>query len=160
MLPCNCSKLHSNFTMKFLFFLLSMLSISQGNQWLTDFEIAKKIATEKKENILLNFSGSDWCGPCMRMKKEIFETASFTSYATDHLVLLNADFPRNKKNKLSKEQESMNDKLAEKYNPDGKFPYTVLLNAQGVIIKKWEGLPDGKAADFITQIKSLNESGK
>ena len=146
--------------MKFLFLLLSMLVVNQGTPWLTDFEVAKKTAIEKKQNILLNFSGSDWCGPCMRMKKEIFASTEFTSYATDHLVLLNADFPRNKKNKLSKEQELMNDKLAEKYNPEGKFPYTVLLNANGDIIKKWDGLPDMNGSEFVTQVKLHNEVGK
>ena len=146
--------------MKFLFLLLSTIMLSQGNQWLTDFEVAKKTAIEKNQNILLNFSGSDWCGPCMRMKKEFFVASEFTSYATDHLVLVNADFPRNKKNKLSREQELMNDKLAEKYNPDGKFPFTVLLNAQGAVMKEWDGLPDVKVLEFVAQIKSLNEVGK
>ena len=146
--------------MKLLFLLLSTIMLSQGNQWLTDFEVAKKTAIEKNQNILLNFSGSDWCSPCMRMKKEFFVASEFTSYATDHLVLVNADFPRNKKNKLSREQELMNDKLAEKYNPDGKFPFTVLLNAQGAVMKEWDGLPDVKVLEFVAQIKSLNEVGK
>ena len=89
------------------------------------------------------------------MHKEIFEVSPFAAYATDHLILVNADFPRNKKNKLSREQELMNDKLAEKYNPDGKFPFTVLLTPGGNVVKTWEGLPDEDASGFTSAVKKL-----
>src|SRR5437868_3212694 len=81
---------------------------NQQSEWLTDFAQAQKISAEKKESLLLNFSGSDWCGPCIRMKQEIFDSEHFKKYANGHLVLVNADFPRNKKNKLSKELEKQN----------------------------------------------------
>lgn len=68
--------------------------------WLTDYSEACKLATEKQQPILLNFSGSDWCVPCMRMKKDFFESQEFSTYASTNLVLLRADFPRGKKNKL------------------------------------------------------------
>ncbi|MEO6669024.1 MAG: thioredoxin family protein [Ferruginibacter sp.] len=145
--------------MKFLFLLFNFFLISPANGWLTDFNQAKKIASEKNEYILLNFSGSDWCGPCMRMRKEIFESADFKNYSKDNLVLLNADFPRNKKNKLSKEQEAQNDQLAEKYNPNGKFPFTILMDAKGGLVKEWDGLPDLKPADFVKQIMQASEKG-
>lgn len=138
--------------MKLLFLFLSIWFMADA-EWLTDFEQAKRIAAEKNENILLNFSGSDWCAPCMRMKKEIFNSGAFTAYAPEHLVLLNADFPRNKKNKLSREQELKNDSLAERYNPKGKFPFTLLLNASGQVIKAWDGFPNLTAAAFVEQIK-------
>lgn len=141
-------------------FLFSSLLLVQQPSWFTDFEAAKKTAIEKKQNILLNFSGSDWCGPCMRMKKEIFGSADFTSYSAAHLVLVNADFPRNKKNQLGKEQQMMNDNLAERYNPGGKFPLTILLNADGKLIKEWEGLPAMKPAEFVSEIKLAEERGK
>ena len=96
--------------------------------WETDFESAKQKAHKEHKYILLNFSGSDWCGPCIRMKDEIFETTEFKNYADSNLVLINADFPRAKKNQLAKEQQAKNDKLAEKYDPDGSFPFTVLIN--------------------------------
>ena len=80
-----------------LFLGLFLLSITG---WETDFENAKKKAEKEHKLILLNFSGSDWCGPCIRLKKEIFQSNSFINYADSNLVLVNADFPRNKKNKL------------------------------------------------------------
>ncbi|RYY17285.1 MAG: thioredoxin family protein, partial [Chitinophagaceae bacterium] len=76
--------------------------------WQKDFDTARRIATEKNQLILLNFSGSDWCGPCIRMEKEIFSNEAFLKMADANLVLLNADFPRFKKNQLSKEQRTAN----------------------------------------------------
>src|SRR5438067_13787459 len=81
--------------------------------WLTDFTKAKLEAKESNKNILLNFSGSDWCTPCIRMHKTIFESSSFTAFADKELVLVNADFPRLSKHALSKEQQKQNDDLEE-----------------------------------------------
>ena len=99
--------------MKLLLIVSALFSFMVNAEWLTDFEQAKKLATEKNECILLNFSGSDWCGPCIRMKKEIFESTDFKSFADEHLVLVNADFPRGKKRQLSKITEKQNESLAD-----------------------------------------------
>ena len=146
--------------MKSLFILISALVVFNNTGWLTNFEEARKIAEEKNRFILLNFSGSDWCGPCMRMRKEIFESTDFKTFSDTHLVLLNADFPRNKKNRLSKEQQIHNDKLADKYNAAGKFPLTILLDAQGNLVKEWDGLPDLKPAEFVNEIERISDSRK
>ena len=108
----------------------------------------------------MNFSGSDWCVPCIRQHKEVFDSKTFTEYADAHLVLLGADFPRLKKNKLPKEQQKANDKLAEKYNPNGIFPLTLLLDHKGKVIKTWEGDPELKVAAFIDQLKAFSYAGK
>ena len=128
--------------------------------WETDFEKAKQIAREKHQLILLNFSGSDWCGPCIRMKKEIFENEQFSKMADAKLVLVNADFPRNKKNQLQKDIKKQNEALADKYNPDGQFPYTVLLDIDGKVIKAWGGLPDEPASVFSEKIRSICDAHK
>jgi thioredoxin-related protein len=130
------------------------------NLWTTDFEAAKKNAAEKHQFILLNFSGSDWCGPCIRLRKEIFESAEFTAYAADKLVLVNADFPRLKKNQLPKEQQEQNEKLADQYNSEGHFPYTLLLSPAGKIIKVWDGFPNESAVSFINSIKVMGDAGE
>jgi thiol-disulfide isomerase/thioredoxin len=122
--------------------------------WQPNFEKATQIAKEKNQLILLNFSGSDWCGPCIRMRSELLESAVFSAMADTSLVLVNADFPRNKKNQLSKEVQKHNEALADKYNPDGKFPYTLLLDTNGRVIQIWDGLPDVNAAAFAQQIKN------
>ena len=143
-----------------LFILALAFLLMSFNVWEPDFETAKQVAKEKHELILLNFSGSDWCGPCMRLKKEIFESDEFTKVADNSLVLVNADFPRNKKNQLDKNIQKQNDALADQYNPDGKFPFTLLLDQDGKIIKTWEGLPDQTAAEFAAQIKDVCDARK
>ena len=120
--------------------------------WETDFAQAKNKAQQEKKYILLNFSGSDWCGPCIRMKKELFETPAFQSFANTHLVLVNADFPRQKKNRLPKALQEQNDQLAETYNAAGSFPYTVLLDENGKAIKAWDGFPKESPEAFINEI--------
>jgi thioredoxin-related protein len=129
-------------------------------KWEPDFEVAKKIATEKHELILVNFSGSDWCGPCMRMRKEIFNTDEFSKMADTTLIMVNADFPRMKKNQLEKQLQQQNDALAEKYNPQGKFPYTVLIDPKGKVVKSWDGLPKDKAEQFAQQVKTICNANK
>jgi len=103
------------------FFFISFAINAQ--QWLTDFNEAKKIATEKNQHIILVFQGSDWCAPCIKLDTEIFSTQQFIDYSKDHYVMLKADFPKKSKNKLTEEQQEKNNKLAEKYNKQGFFPY-------------------------------------
>lgn len=116
--------------------------ISTGSPaWLTNFEQAKIEASAAHKQILLNFSGSDWCGPCIKLKKDILDSPVFLQYAADKLVLLRADFPRAAKNQLDARQTTHNESLAERYNPEGKFPFTVLLSAEGKVLKTWTGYP-------------------
>lgn len=140
--------------MKFLLLAILFATSVNGTNWLTDFEAAKKIAQEKHQLILLNFSGSDWCGPCIRLHKEVFDSEAFHAIADKQLVLVNADFPRLKKNQLPKEQQAQNDKLADAYNRTGSFPSTVLLDENGKVLKVWEGFPKGGTAAFIDDINA------
>jgi len=123
--------------------------------WQTDFSAAEKEAIAKHRPMLLNFSGSDWCSPCIRMHKEIFETDIFNQFADSNLVLVKADFPRSNKNRLTPEQQKANDALADKYNKKGHLPYTVLLKPDGTVLKTWDGLPRKDAAAMIAEITAL-----
>jgi thioredoxin-related protein len=134
--------------------IYALLIFSPGVTWLGDFSAAKTVAVQKHELILINFSGSDWCGPCIRLRKEILESAAFEAYASDHLVLVRADFPRQKKNQLSKEQTKLNESLADKYNADGKFPYTLLVDENGKVLKAWDGYPGVSPDEFIAEINT------
>jgi thioredoxin-related protein len=142
----------------FLAFLFSAMTFSTPLDWATDFEKAKKDAAQSQKLILLNFSGSDWCVPCIKMKKEIFESGTFTQYAPSNLLLVKADFPRLKKNKLSKQQTKQNEALAERYNPQGAFPFTVLLDANGKVLKTWNGMPKGDAKSFTNDISAIKNA--
>ncbi len=146
--------------MRLLLIILFSSFLGSTIKWETDFEKAKQTALSENKFILLNFSGSDWCGPCIRLHKEIFESTVFEKYASESLVLLNADFPRLKKNQLSKEQQKKNDLLADTYNQEGSFPLTLLLNAEGKILKKWDGLPKGSPEEFTKQVKLLVDGNK
>ena len=136
-----------------------LLSLSP-TAWQTDFNRATSQAKQEQKFILLNFSGSDWCGPCIRMHKEIFDNTSFQSFAGTNLVLVNADFPRLKKNRLSKDVQAQNDHLAELYNSAGNFPCTVLLNADGKVLHTWEGYPSLSPDKFVEQLKTFIDDRK
>jgi thioredoxin-related protein len=143
--------------MKLLIVFL-MTGVLASVTWLGDFDQAKTEASKSHKLILINFSGSDWCGPCIRERKEILENDAFVNYAADHLVLVRADFPRQKKNQLSKEQTKLNEALADKYNPEGKFPYTILVDEHGKVLKDWDGFPNESPQNFVAQIASYTSS--
>jgi thioredoxin-related protein len=145
--------------MKFILILLiAILPVTDELNWLTNFEKAKQEATSSDKVILLYFSGSDWCSSCMRMKKEYFSHPDFVKFATEKLVLVNADFPRDKANQLDKSQTELNSALAEKYNSKGVFPLTVLMDKNGKVIKTWSGVPKVSTADFINEISKVELS--
>lgn len=133
------------------FILVLMLNITT---WHHSYDEALQLAKKEHKHILLNFSGSDWCGPCIRLHNEVFTKDAFNQLADKSLVLLNADFPRNKKNQLSAAQQKNNDNLAEKYNPQGAFPYTVLLDENGKVVNAWDGFPKKSIVDFIDEIQA------
>lgn len=133
-----------------------ILGLTINVTWLGDFNEAVSEAAKSHKYILINFSGSDWCGPCIRERKEILENDVFEKYASEHLVLVRADFPRQKKNQLSKEQTKKNEELADKYNPDGKFPYTILVDEYGKVIKAWDGFPNESPENFVSEIVSFS----
>ena len=137
-------------------FLFFTLASSTG--WQPDFSTAQKMAKEKHQPILLSFSGSDWCIPCIRMRKDIFDSKSFLQMADTSFVMYNADFPRKKKNEPDKKLKKQNEELAEKYNPEGKFPFTLLLDADGKVIEKWDGYPDETPDQFIRLLNQLSHA--
>lgn len=143
--------------MKVILLLVATLFVTQ---WEPDFENAKKTAKEKHQLILLNFSGSDWCAPCIAFTKDYLESPAFQELAKDHLVLVNADFPRRKKNQPSPEQLKRNEVLAEAYNKEGNFPYTLILDANGKVLKTYTGRPEKSVDQWVDEVKSICESHK
>jgi thioredoxin-related protein len=129
-------------------------------EWHDNMQEAKEIARKEHRHILLNFSGSDWCGPCILLRKEVFDAPAFIAFADTALVLVNADFPRMKKHQLSREQQERNDHLADQYNSQGKFPLTLLLDADGKVLQQWEGNPSLPAAEFSARLQSVIDGDK
>jgi thioredoxin-related protein len=146
--------------MRTIGFLLLFVALSSFTGWKTNLAQARQEATAQHKYILLNFSGSDWCVPCMRMHQEIFENPAFKTFADQSLVLVNADFPRQKKNQLSPQQQQENNLLADRYDTAGLFPMTVLFDENGKILKQWEGYPGISAERFVASLKVAIDAGK
>ncbi len=133
---------------------LSTITSLNAQEWLTDFDQAKEIAREKKQNILLVFQGSDWCAPCIKLDKEIWSTGEFKNFAKEHFVMLQADFPRKKKNQLEKIQQEKNNTLAEIYNKQGFFPHVVVLDNKGAVLGR-TGYKKISPAEYIKLLSSF-----
>ncbi|SEW14978.1 Thioredoxin-like [Chryseobacterium wanjuense] len=147
--------------MKTILSAILMVVFSIGIQAQSRLENAKKQAAENNELILLNFSGSDWCIPCIKLHKNIIETEDFKKLETENVIVyINADFPRNKKNQLSPDLKKENASLADQYNPKGLFPYTLLLSPEGKILKSWEGLPSENVLAFSKEIRDIKDHQK
>ncbi|EAQ48141.1 MULTISPECIES: thioredoxin family protein [Flavobacteriaceae] len=122
---------------KIVFTLVVLVFAQQtlhAQNWLTSWSTAKERATTQDKPIILVFQGSDWCAPCIKLDKEIWQSDAFKSYAQKHYVMLQADFPRKKKNALPEAQQKANNTLAEHYNPNGYFPFVVVLDKNGHVL--------------------------
>jgi thioredoxin-related protein len=139
-----------------IFLFLSILfSITlTAQEWQTDFETAKQISSKENRPIILVFQGSDWCAPCIKLDREIWSTDEFKAYAKDHFVMLQADFPRKKKNALHDEQQEKNKHLAEKYNKQGYFPFVVVLDNEGNVLGE-AGYEKTQSNAYIEKIESF-----
>lgn len=113
---------------------LLVVSATFGQDWQTDFSKAKEMAIAEDKPIILVFQGSDWCAQCIKLDRAVWSTDSFKDYAAKHYVMVQADFPRKKKNALSDKQTKANAVLAETYNKNGVFPLVVVLDSSGKVL--------------------------
>ncbi|MBO9699076.1 MAG: thioredoxin family protein [Sporocytophaga sp.] len=134
---------------------LSINFIFLKGPWLTNFNEAQTEAKSSGKKILLYFSGSDWCSICAKMKKNLLETTEFKNYSERNLILVLADFPRMKKNRLDEAIVKQNEMLAEKYNKSGEFPHVILLDSEGKVLKEWSGYTGASPSEFIDQIEKV-----
>jgi thioredoxin-related protein len=134
--------------------ILSNFSFSQN--WQPSFQEAKAIATKENKNIVLVFSGSDWCAPCMKLEKNIWNSEEFKAEATQKWVIYKADFPKKKANQLAEELSEQNKKLAEKYNKGGSFPLVVLLDSTGKVLGM-TGFKNSSPQEYINLIHSFDK---
>jgi len=116
------------------FLFICTISIINAQEWQTDFKIAKEIASKEHKKLILVFQGSDWCGPCIKLDKEVWSQDEFKTYAKNNFVMVKVDFPKRKKNKLTAEQQEKNYQLAEIYNKQGFLPRVIILNENGKVL--------------------------
>jgi thioredoxin-related protein len=142
--------------MKYLIYFLFLISTAFGysQNWNTNFEEAKAKAGKENKNILLVFSGSDWCGPCIKLEKVVWKSPEFQAEADKNWVIYRADFPNKRKNQLARDMVESNNKLAEKYNKNGIFPLVMLLDSKGKVIGM-TGFKNVSAQDYIKLIHSF-----
>lgn len=105
------------------------LSTAAGEGWMTDFEAARKKAVKENKALLVDFTGSDWCGWCIKLADEVFKHEAFKLGVADKFVLVELDYPRDP-SKISEEIQKQNAELKEKYSVRG-FPTILLLDPDG-----------------------------
>ncbi|MHB1307412.1 MAG: thioredoxin family protein [Limisphaerales bacterium] len=130
---------------------VSLVHAADGKlEWMTDAPKAIAKAKEDKKIVVLHFTGSDWCGFCIKQDKEVFSTDEFGKYAKANLVLVDLDFPNKKK--LPDDLKKANEALKEKYGVKG-FPTLVFLDAEGKEIGRKVGYGGGGPTAVIGEIK-------
>ncbi len=140
-----------------LFFIILPFFLSQtalAQQFETNLEHATETAQQEQKNVLLVFTGSDWCKPCILLKRDVLGAPEFLDYAAESLVLCNLDFPFKKQNQLPKEVRAYNDEKAAHYNPEGKFPRVILLSSDAEVIKEFTYKPGTEPAAFVQQLQA------
>lgn len=120
-------------------------------KWLTNLEEAQAISREKEIPIFVDFTGSDWCGWCIKLRDEVFSKDEFIQFAQENLVLLELDFPKNIKQ--SKETKAYNENLARRFGIRG-LPTILLVNSKGEEIAR-TGYQYGGAENYVDHIKEL-----
>ena len=125
---------------------LGLASLQASDIWSTDYEASIAQAAASKKAILLEFTGSDWCPPCMKQNKDVFEQAAFEDYAKDKLVLVKLDFPRRKEQDPAIKER--NQKLSTQYGVE-VFPTIILLSPEGKELARQVGYGGGGVTGFI-----------
>ena len=124
---------------------------TENLSWDEQMSSALARARKLRRPILVNFTGSDWCGWCIRLDKEVFSTPAFKEYAAKNLVLLKIDFPRNKWQTPAERKANMD--LARKYGVQG-YPTILLLNSKGGVIAR-TGYRRGGGAAYVQHLQKL-----
>ena len=121
--------------------------------WQTDLPKAQTQAKTEKKLVMLDFTGSDWCGWCIKLNKEVFSQPEFAEYAKKNVVAVEVDFPNKKK--LSATQKQANDALAKKYEIKG-YPTIIVLNSEGKKVGEL-GYQAGGPKAFIAELEKLKK---
>ena len=130
------------------------ITASAASNWVTDYKKAQEDAKAGKKLMLLEFTGSDWCGWCMKLDKEVFSTPEFQNFASKNLVLVKLDFPRSKPQ--TEALKKQNEQLAQKYGIQG-FPTIIVLNGRGEKVGEF-GYMEGGPSPFLAKLETLPKS--
>jgi len=135
-------------------FLAGISAQAADAGWQTDYKTALEQAAKENKYVLLNFTGSDWCGWCIKLSKDTFSKPAFQEYADKNLVLVEVDFPNNKMQ--SDLLIKQNQELQQKYGVEG-FPTLVLLDPKGKEVARNVGYLQGGPEGFINWVKNAEK---
>lgn len=135
--------------------LLAMPTLAAPKGWTVDFEAAKKQAAKEGKDLLLEFTGSDWCPPCKKLKADIFDKEHFQTEAPKDFVLVKLDFPRDKSNQTPEEIEQ-NKKLAKKYEVSG-YPTVILADVKGNPYSTAVGFGGDSVEDYVKNLREKKQ---
>ncbi|MBI9020744.1 MAG: thioredoxin family protein [Verrucomicrobia bacterium] len=126
-------------------------AVATGNLWTEDYDAALAQAAAENKYVLVDFSGSDWCGWCIRLDKEVFSQGEFIDYAKENLILVLLDFPNSKPQ--TEALRVKNQMLSEKYGIQG-FPTVLILDPQGKVAKR-TGYQQGGPTAYVDMIRGV-----
>lgn len=135
----------------FIAFVLSQGVAWADSMWMDNFEEAKAKAKAENRFMVLDFTGSDWCGWCIKLDKEVFDTSDFKLYAAKNLVLVELDFPRRKK--LSNDLQKQNYELQKKYGITG-YPTIIVLDPNGEQVGR-TGYQKGGPKKYVEHLQEI-----
>jgi thioredoxin-related protein len=138
-----------------LLFSVALAASAQAEpNWQTDYKKAQEEAKASHKLLFVDFTGSDWCGYCIRLDKEILSKPQFKDYASKNLVLLEIDFPRRKPQVDAVKKQ--NEELAQQYQIEG-FPTIVVLNGEGKKVWRYDGYFTNGPDAFIAELEKLRK---
>ncbi|MHA3770717.1 thioredoxin family protein [Verrucomicrobiota bacterium sgz303538] len=136
------------------FVALAASSAFAASGWSDDYNKALEQAKKENKKVLLDFTGSDWCGWCIKLDKDVFSKDEFKEYAKQNLVLVEVDFPQSKQ--LPQATKEQNEKLQKEHKVEG-FPTLVLLDPEGKKLGEVVGYVQGGPQAFIAKLKELEK---
>ncbi|MFC4992195.1 thioredoxin family protein [Rubritalea tangerina] len=140
-------RLKKTFLTAVLTFAASALSLVAGEGWMTNIDEAKKLSKEKNKPVFVEFTGSDWCPPCMMMEKNVFSKGAFKTGAEKDFILVKIDIPNGDKALRKK-----NEKVLEKYKVSG-VPTVVLLDPKGKEFSRFSASRYNTVDKMLGQLK-------
>lgn len=136
---------------------LTLFSASCGRAdqaWTSDYKKAQQEAKASHKLLLLDFTGSDWCGFCFQLDRAILSQPQFKDYASKNLILMEVDFPHRKAQSVETKKQNM--ELAQRYQIEG-FPTLVVLNGEGKTVWRYDGMYMGDIAAFLAELAKVRK---
>jgi protein disulfide-isomerase len=137
-----------------LFLAALVLSSQAEPAWQTDLKAAKEQAKKENKAVLVDFTGSEWCGACIQLKKAVLVKPEFEKFAEKNLVLVELDFPPFVKKKVPLSKQKENEALSKEYNVEG-FPTVVVLDSNGKELGRLEGYEGDNVKAYIKRLEDI-----